>query len=70
MNLDLLSSTFTALGEITVAYTVISVHHLVMKERQIDDRVFKTMRKEQLIALIGVLFILTGYLIGVYINFA
>ena len=65
MNLSLLGLTFTALGEIIVAYTVISVHHRVMKEHKIDASVFKTMKKEQKIAFIGIIFIIIGYIFSV-----
>ena len=64
MDLNLLGLTFTALGEIIVAYTIISVHHRVMKEHKIDANVFKTMKKEQKIALVGILFIIVGYIIN------
>lgn len=67
MNLTIISATFTTIGEIVIAYTVISVHHRVMKEHKIDDLVFKTMRKEQIIALIGIILIITGYTLNVAI---
>lgn len=65
LNLNIVSATLTALGEITIAYTVISVHHRVMKEHKIDDKVFKIMHKEQKLALIGIALILAGYIINV-----
>lgn len=69
MNLNIISSTLTALGEITVAYTVISVHHRVMKEHKIDKKVFQTMHKEQRFALIGILFIVAGYVVEIITEF-
>jgi hypothetical protein len=62
MNLSIISATLTSLGEIVIAYTVVSVHHRMMEEHQIDDKVFKVMRKEQKIALVGVTLILAGYI--------
>ncbi|OGH59846.1 MAG: hypothetical protein A2725_02415 [Candidatus Magasanikbacteria bacterium RIFCSPHIGHO2_01_FULL_33_34] len=65
MNLNIISATFTTLGEITIAYTVISVHHRVMKEHKIDNNVFKEMHREQKIALIGITLIVIGYVLNV-----
>jgi len=65
MNLSIIGATFTALGEIIIAYTVISVHHRVMKEHKIDSQVFKTMHKEQKIALLGISLIVIGYIINI-----
>lgn len=61
MNLTLIGATFATLGEVLVAYTVIRVHHRVMKEHQIDDKVFKIMRKEQKVAILGIVLIIIGY---------
>ena len=65
MNLLILSATFTALGEIIIAYTVIIVHHRFMKEHRIDEKVFKTMHKEQKIAFVGISFIALGWALTV-----
>jgi uncharacterized membrane protein len=69
MNLSILSAAFAALGEITVAYTVISVHHRFMKEHKVDDRVFNIMRREQKVAIIGIILILIGFILHVVNEF-
>ena len=63
MTISLLSASFTAIGEIVVAYTVIKVHERIMKEHKIDDKVLKTMRKEQRLAILGVIMIASGWLL-------
>ena len=65
MNLHIFGATLTALGEITVAYTVISVHHRFMKEHKVDEKVFKVMYKEQKIAVMGIMLIIAGYVVEV-----
>jgi len=69
MNLPILSETLTSLGEIVIAYTLIKVHHRVMQEHQIDERVFKIMRKEQVVAGVGIGLIVVGYVIFVINEF-
>jgi len=61
MNLELIGFTIETLGTIMIAYTVISVHHKVWKERKIDEQFFSAMKTEQIITVIGVIFIVLGY---------
>lgn len=61
--LPLLSASLTAIGEITVAYTVIKVHERIMKEHRIDAKVLKTMRREQSLAISGVIMIAAGWIL-------
>ncbi|MDP2631408.1 MAG: hypothetical protein Q8P30_01415 [Candidatus Uhrbacteria bacterium] len=52
-------------GELLVAYTVLMVHHRVLNQHKIDRKVFATMRSEQRIGILGVLLILTGFIIQI-----
>ena len=65
MNADFLGLTLQVTGEIVIAYTVLRVHYRVRKEHKIDDRVFRIMKKEQTIGLIGIGFILVGYMLQI-----
>jgi len=60
--MELLSATLDVLGVIFVAYAALRVHHRVLAEHQIDNKVFKSMKREQVIGVVGVLFIVTAYL--------
>lgn len=60
MSLSIFAHIASAAGEILIAYTVLSVHSHVMKEKQIDADVFRSMKKEQVLACFGILFILIG----------
>lgn len=51
------------LGEVMVGFTAIMVHHRVWREHKIDRAVFNEMNKEQKIALLGLVFIVVGFLI-------
>ncbi|PIR87008.1 MAG: hypothetical protein COU11_02135 [Candidatus Harrisonbacteria bacterium CG10_big_fil_rev_8_21_14_0_10_49_15] len=59
------ATTLQFLGEVMIAYTAIMVHFRFWKEHKIDDKVFKVMRSEQTIGVLGILFLLAGYLINV-----
>lgn len=63
---QLLGASIHVSGELLVAYTVLRVHHRVLHERKMDKKVFRAMRKEQVIGLIGALLILSGFLIEVF----
>ncbi|MFC1653504.1 hypothetical protein ACFL1M_01505 [Patescibacteria group bacterium] len=53
--------TLDVIGKILIAYTAVMVHHRVWQEHKIDNRVFDEMKKEKLVAFIGIFFILLGY---------
>lgn len=59
--MNLLGHTLDVIGKIMIAYTAIAVHYRVRKERKIDKKVFSTMRKEHLIGIVGIIFIVVGY---------
>jgi len=65
MNYLLLSETLDLVGSLLIAYTVIMVHYRFWREHKIDGKVFLEMRREQMIGIVGVIFILAGYLIKV-----
>ena len=58
-----LGFTIEVIGKLLIAFTAIMVHHRFLKEHRIDKAVFRTMRKEQVVGIIGVVFIVVGYFI-------
>lgn len=60
-----LGRTLDIIGKVMVAYTALRVHHRVWKEHEISKMVFSEMRKEQIIGVVGIAFMLAGYLIEV-----
>ena len=60
--------TFQTIGEIFIAFTVLKVHHRVLREHRIDDSVFKVMKFEQLLGVFGIIFIVIGYVLMITAN--
>lgn len=48
-----------------VAFTAVAVHYRVWKEHQIDDKVFKEMRRERGIGVVGIALMVLGDLIEI-----
>ena len=59
--MELIGFTLDVIGKIMVAFTAIMVHHRFRKEHKIDERVFKSMRREQFIGIIGIALIVFGF---------
>ena len=55
--------TIDVIGKILIAYTAIRVHHRFWKEHRVDERVFRVMKKEQLLGIIGIALIVLGYIL-------
>ncbi len=53
-------------GEVIIGITVIMVHQRVRKEHKIDPVVYKEMYREQVIGVLGIIFIVIGYLLQSY----
>lgn len=61
MNLELFGFILDTIGTLMVAYTVIVVHYHVWNEHKIDAAVFKAMRREQIIGVVGIILIVIGF---------
>lgn len=62
-NMEILGFTLDVIGKIMVAFTAIMVHHRFRKEHKVDERVFRSMRREQVIAIAGIGLIILGFLL-------
>ena len=63
MNIEFIGFTLDVLGKVMVAFTAIMVHYRFRKEHRIDERVFRSMRREQLLGIIGIFLIILGFLL-------
>jgi len=63
--MELLGLTLEVIGTVMIAYTVLAVHYRVRKEHKIDEVVFKHMRREQTVGIIGILLIIAGYILQI-----
>ncbi len=55
--------TLDMIGKIMIAFTAIMVHHRFLQEHRVDEQVFRTMKREQRIAMIGVAFMVIGFIL-------
>lgn len=67
MNWFVIGATFDVIGKILIGVTVLFVHGHVIKEHKIDKDVLKEMKREQVLGLLGIVFIIIGYVIHVII---
>jgi len=63
--LGLIGFTLHTVGEVMVGFTAIMVHHRVWKEHKIDNRVFEEMKIERKAGIIGLIFIIIGFVLQI-----
>ena len=63
----ILALTLEMLGTIFIAYTALRVHIKLRKDHQIDDPVLNEIKHEEIIAVFGIIFVITGYIIQIFI---
>jgi len=61
--MELLGFTLDILGKVMIAFTALMVHHRFRKEHKVDERIFRSMRREQVIGVIGIALIIVGFLL-------
>ncbi|MAF59500.1 MAG: hypothetical protein QF858_02740 [Candidatus Pacebacteria bacterium] len=55
--------TLGVLGKVLLGFTVLSVHWKIVKEHKIGKVVLREIRRERNLAILGILFIVVGYLL-------
>ena len=63
MKIGLLIATLDIIGSIFIAYAALRVHHRVLAEHRVDEKVFRSMKREQRLGIAGVALILLGYIV-------
>ena len=58
--------TLDVIGTILIAYTVLRVHNRTREERAIDSRVINEMEKERATSIVGIVFIIIGYIFQMF----
>jgi hypothetical protein len=56
-----IADVLTLIGEIIIAYAVIAVHDRMREEHKIDAEVYKTMRRERMIMILGIVLLFAGF---------
>lgn len=62
MTLEIIGFTLDIIGKILIGVAVYLVHRKVIKEEKIDKVVFKEMKKEKGLVVIGIILMIIGYL--------
>jgi hypothetical protein len=66
--MEIIAYTLDITGKIMVAYTALAVHNRVRQEHKIDGAVFRTMNREKILGIAGIILMIMGYLLHVYTN--
>lgn len=65
MSSEFIGFTLDVIGKIMVAYTAIMVHYRFWEEHKIDEAVFAIMRRERVVGVLGIIFIVIGYILQI-----
>lgn len=65
--MNILALTLDIIGKVMIAYTALAVHGRVRKEQKIDAIVFRVMKREKVVGITGIIFMIAGYIIHVFI---
>lgn len=63
--MEFIGQTIQVIGEAMIGITAIMVHRRVWKEHKINPVVYKEMKREQLIGILGIILLIAGYLLQV-----
>jgi len=61
--MEILGETLDIIGKVMISFTAIMVHLRVRKEHRIDEKVFRDMKKEQIVGVLGIVFMIGAYII-------
>ena len=60
---EIVAPTLEIIGHILIALVVMSVHTRVAREHKIDQAVIRYMKRERVYAVIGIVFVIVGYVL-------
>jgi len=67
MDIDFITTTLDFLGTISIGIAALRVHHRVLHEHKIDNRVFRSMKREQKLGIFGIVLIVASYTLKVFL---
>ena len=62
--IEIISLTLELVGTLFIAFAALRVHHRFLAEHRVDKKVLHAMRRERLIGITGVVFVLGGYVLN------
>lgn len=68
MNIDSLALIVRTLGELLIGYSVLRVHNQVGQENKIDSHVKEKIKNEKQLTLVGIVLILVGLFIELFLK--
>lgn len=63
--MEYLPATLDMIGSVLIGWAALRVHYRVLHEHKIDRRVFRTMRVEQNLGMLGIGLVVVGYLLHI-----
>ena len=63
--MEFFGHTLDLIGKVMISYTAIAVHARFWKEHKVDEKVFTEMKRERVVGVIGIAFIVLGYLLEI-----
>ncbi len=61
--MEFIGFTLEIIGKVMIGFTAIAVHHRFLMEHKVDRAVFKTMKREQIVGVLGIILIVIGYIL-------
>jgi len=61
--ISIIGFTLDTSGKVLVAYTTMQVHYRFWQEHKVDERVFREMRHERRIAILGIALMVLGFVL-------
>jgi len=66
MALDFVGELLRVIGEVLIGVAILLVHGRMRKDQKIDEGVIKDIKREKLVGILGITFIIVGYLLTVF----
>lgn len=66
MDIEILAKGVQVAGEVLIGLMALSVHHRVLHEHKIDEKVFSIMKREQFMGILGIGLIVAGFAVEAF----
>lgn len=63
--MELIITTLDVIGTVLIGWAALRVHHRVLNEHKIDEKVMRVMRVEQKLGILGIVLVLLAYLLHI-----
>ncbi len=65
--MESLALTFEFVGTVLIAYAALRVHFRFLSEHRVDEKVFNSMKREMRFGILGVVFVIAGYVLQMFL---